>query len=200
MPDSDNVRLRLPSTIKARSRSSSSTPRAAGSNAPPTSSSREPDRMSHPPARRVVRWVALVALCAACAGPTANAPDATRVPAWTSRATPEARGEFQVLPDGKRMAVRYRGWSTRDFNFRTYAYDDRRPEPAVQTVTMPAGVTGNPRLGYVVFLSREGDVTRAAIRIDYRGRFRRARRLAWLLPRRSYLSPLIRPNFGNRRL
>ena len=110
--------------------------------------------MSHPPARRVVRWVALVALCAACAGPTANAPDAARVPAWTSRATPEARGEFQVLPDGKRMAVRYRGWSTRDFNFRTYAYDDRRPEPAVQTVTMPASVTGNPRLGYVVFLSR----------------------------------------------
>src|SRR5216117_4074906 len=110
--------------------------------------------MSHPPAGRVVRWVALVALCAACAGPTVNAPDATRVPAWTSRATPEARGEFQVLPDGKRLAVRYRGWSTRDFNFRTYAYDDRRPEPAVQTVTMPAGVTGNPRLGYVVFLSR----------------------------------------------
>jgi sulfur-oxidizing protein SoxA len=58
------------------------------------------------------------------------------------------------MPDGKREAIRYRGWTTRDFNFRTYAYDDPRGEPPIQTVTMPAGLAGNPRLGHALFLSR----------------------------------------------
>jgi sulfur-oxidizing protein SoxA len=58
-------------------------------------------------------------------------------------------------PDGKRVAVRYPGWTTRDFDrYSTYAYGDVRIEPAVQHVTMPAGVTGDPRKGRALFLSR----------------------------------------------
>src|SRR5437899_3671190 len=105
-------------------------------------------------ARPTFSWAALVALSAGCAGPVANVPDPTALSTWTSRAVPEARGDFQVLPDGKRAAVRYRGWTTRDFNFRTYAYEDPRPEPPIQPVTMPAGLTGDPSRGRALFLSR----------------------------------------------
>jgi sulfur-oxidizing protein SoxX len=53
------------------------------------------------------------------------------------------------------VAVRYRGWTPRDFGaFRTYAHDDTRPEPPVQTAVMPAGITGDPRRGRALFLSR----------------------------------------------
>jgi sulfur-oxidizing protein SoxA len=75
--------------------------------------------------------------------------------AWISRAIPEARGEIKVNPDGTRTAIRYRGWTTRDFGaFRTYAYDDTRPEPPVQKAAMPAGVLGDPKKGRVLFLDR----------------------------------------------
>src|SRR5205814_10141273 len=68
------------------------------------------------------------------------------LPAWTSHVIPEARGEILVAPDGTRTAVRYKGWTARDFGaFRTYAYDDARPEPPVQKATMPANVVGDPR-------------------------------------------------------
>ena len=59
---------------------------------------------------------------------TADAPDYSRVPRWTSRAIPEARGEIRTEANGRRVAVRYAGWSTTDYaQFRTYAYDDWRP-------------------------------------------------------------------------
>lgn len=68
---------------------------------------------------------------------------------------PEGRGDVRVLPDGRREAVRYRGWTTRDFGaFRGYARDDARPEPAVQRGVMPAGVTGDPVRGRALFLAR----------------------------------------------
>ena len=88
-----------------------------------------------------------------CAGATvAAAGDGRR---WESRATPEARGDVRVLPDGRREAVRYRGWTTRDFGvFRGYARDDVRPEPPVQRGTMPPGVTGDPAKGRALFLAR----------------------------------------------
>src|SRR5438876_980177 len=74
---------------------------------------------------------------------------------WTSRALPEARGDFRVLPDGRREAIRYKGWPTRDFSaFRTYDYDDPRPEPVVERVTMPAGLKGDPTKGRALFLDR----------------------------------------------
>jgi sulfur-oxidizing protein SoxA len=73
---------------------------------------------------------------------------------WVSRATPEARGEIKALPDGKREAVRYRGWTKADFGtFRTYAYDDARPEPRPGKIPMPA-VQGDPKEGRRLFLAR----------------------------------------------
>jgi sulfur-oxidizing protein SoxA len=98
--------------------------------------------------------LAAVAMIAGCAGPGADVPDYTRVAKWTSRAIPEARGEIKTEPDGKRVAVRYWGWTTRDFDFRTYAYDDPRPEPPIQRVAMPPGATGDPKRGAALFLDR----------------------------------------------
>jgi sulfur-oxidizing protein SoxA len=51
--------------------------------------------------------------------------------------------------------VRYAGWTTRDFErFPTYAYGDQRPDPAVQRVTMPAGVVGDAQKGRALFMNR----------------------------------------------
>ena len=62
---------------------------------------------------------------------------------------------MRELPDGKRTAVRYPGWTTQDFGgFRTYAYNDVRPEPPVERATPPAGVTGDPKRGRALFLAR----------------------------------------------
>ncbi len=100
-------------------------------------------------------WVSLGAVVLGCAGTTIEAPDYSNVPKWTTRALPEARGDFRVGPDGKRAAIRYRGWTTRDFGaFRTYAYDDTRPEPPVQKAALPAGVTGDPKKGRALFMNR----------------------------------------------
>ena len=105
--------------------------------------------------RRAVAWAALAALSAGCAGTTLDVPDYNALPKWTSRALPEARGEFRTGPDGKRVAVRYPGWTTRDFDrYPTYTYGDERIEPSVQRVTMPAGVTGDAQKGRALFLSR----------------------------------------------
>ena len=102
------------------------------------------------PPRTRLRWLGLALLAAACA--TA---DHATVPRWESRAIPEARGDIRVEPDGRRVAVRYRGWTTRDFGgYRTYAYEDARPELPVQKAAMPAGVTGDPRRGRALFLNR----------------------------------------------
>jgi sulfur-oxidizing protein SoxA len=71
-----------------------------------------------------------------------------------SRALPEARGDVTTQPDGKRVAVRYRGWTTEDFGgFRTYRYDDVRPEPAVSRPTV-SGVKGDAKAGRTLFLAR----------------------------------------------
>jgi sulfur-oxidizing protein SoxA len=73
---------------------------------------------------------------------------------WLSRTTPEAKGEVKTLADGKKIQVRYRGWAPTDFGqFRTYAYDDNRPVPAVSKVPMPA-VTGDPKEGRKLFMAR----------------------------------------------
>jgi L-cysteine S-thiosulfotransferase len=77
------------------------------------------------------------------------------VPRWSSRAILQARGEVRTEPDGRRVAVRYPGWTTRDFGgFRTYAYDDTRPAPAVQRAVMPSNVTGDAAKGRALFLDR----------------------------------------------
>ncbi|HEV8585098.1 MAG TPA: sulfur oxidation c-type cytochrome SoxA [Methylomirabilota bacterium] len=101
-----------------------------------------------------MHWAVLAVLIAGCAlSARQSSPNAS--PAWTSRAIPEARGDVRVEPDGKRTAIRYKGWTTRDFGaFRTYAYGDARPELAVQKAAMPAGVTGDPKKGRALFLNR----------------------------------------------
>jgi sulfur-oxidizing protein SoxA len=105
--------------------------------------------------RRALRWAALAVVSAGCAGTTLDVPDYRAIPKWTSRALPEARGEFRSSADGQRAAVRYPGWTTRDFaRYPTYAYDDERPEPSVQRVTMPTGIAGDAQKGRALFLSR----------------------------------------------
>src|SRR5439155_1116043 len=99
--------------------------------------------------------VALGALVLGCAVMARQTPEYAGMLTWTSRALPEARGDFRVLPDGRREAIRYKGWTTRDFSaFRTYDYDDPRPEPVVERVTMPAGLKGDPTKGRALFLDR----------------------------------------------
>lgn len=73
---------------------------------------------------------------------------------WVTRATPEARGDIKTLPDGKREAIRYRGWTKQDFGaYRTYAYDDARPVPSPSKVAMPA-IAGDAKKGRSLFLNR----------------------------------------------
>jgi sulfur-oxidizing protein SoxA len=103
------------------------------------------------------RWLGLALFVAACASAAGDdtPPDYRGVPRWTSRAIPEARGEIRTLPDGRRQAVRYKGWTTRDFGrFRTYAYDDQRPEVPVQKADMPKDLKGDPKRGRALFLAR----------------------------------------------
>jgi L-cysteine S-thiosulfotransferase len=101
--------------------------------------------------RLAARWLALLALAAGCA----TTADFSAVPHWPTHAIPEGRGDVHAGVGGQRVAVRYPGWSTRDFGaFRTYAYDDTRPEPAVQRVTPPAGLAGNAARGRALFLDR----------------------------------------------
>jgi sulfur oxidation c-type cytochrome SoxX len=99
--------------------------------------------------------LALCAVAAGCAAGSADRPDYADVPAWTSHAVPEARGDVKVLADGKREALRYRGWTKRDFAaFRTYAYADTHAEVPVSRAAMPAGLRGDPAKGRALFLSR----------------------------------------------
>ena len=105
--------------------------------------------------RVALRSAAIAIVIAGCALATRESTPVAS-PAWTSHVIPEARGEIRVAPDGTRTAVRYKGWTARDFGaFRTYAYDDARPEPPVQKATMPANVVGDPKAGRALFLNRQ---------------------------------------------
>jgi len=101
-------------------------------------------------------WIVVGALGAAgCAQSDIAMSSAGLPPArWVSGAVPEARGDIKTSPDGKREAVRYKGWTTEDFSrFRTYAYDDPRPEVPVAKAPMPA-IQGDPAKGRRLFLDR----------------------------------------------
>ena len=51
--------------------------------------------------------------------------------------------------------MRYQGWTTQDFGrFRTYAYDDARPDRPCSASRCRPGVTGDPAKGRALFLSR----------------------------------------------
>ena len=47
-------------------------------------------------------WLGAVALAVGCATAASDAPDYSSVPAWTSRAIPEARGDLRTMVNGKR--------------------------------------------------------------------------------------------------
>src|SRR5438046_9140564 len=92
--------------------------------------------------------IALSVLAVGCSVTERAMPEDADIPRWTSRAIPEARGDLRVLRDGRRAAIRYKGWTPADFGaFRTYAYDDARPEPAVLRATTAAGVSGGENTG-----------------------------------------------------
>ena len=103
-----------------------------------------------------LRWGAALGLAAGCGLlPHDAPPNYSSVPAWTTRAIPEARGDFGTVVSGKREALRYAGWSKQDFQrFRTYAYTDTRADVPVQLTIMPIGVKGDARKGRALFLSR----------------------------------------------
>jgi sulfur-oxidizing protein SoxA len=95
--------------------------------------------------------VVVTALAFAYAQVTAPGP-------WKSRAIPEAQGEVKEV-DGKKIQVRYKGApfarEQRDWSqWRTYAYNDNRPEPPVQKVSMPKDVKGDAKLGRKLFIDR----------------------------------------------
>jgi sulfur-oxidizing protein SoxA len=103
-----------------------------------------------------IRWFCAFTLVAGCAASASDTPDYSSIPAWSSRAIPEAQGSFRPLADGAREAVRYKGWTTRDFGkFRTYAYADAHPEPQVHRAAMPSGIAGDPKKGRALFLARD---------------------------------------------
>jgi L-cysteine S-thiosulfotransferase len=107
------------------------------------------------PGRRAVLAMLVAALAAAgCAqSDTWSGPGTAPTP-WVSRAVPEARGDVNTLPNGRRQAIRYPGWTTDDFGkYRTYAYGDSRPEVAPAKVAMPR-VPADPKKGRSLFLSR----------------------------------------------
>ncbi|MEK7839175.1 MAG: hypothetical protein AAB328_14470, partial [candidate division NC10 bacterium] len=98
------------------------------------------------PGRVAGAWLVVAALAAGCVQTQPPDPRAGLPPTpWVTRAVPEARGDVKALPDGKREAVRYKGWTKADFGkFRTYAYDDTRPEPRPGKAPMPA-IAGDPK-------------------------------------------------------
>ncbi|MBI3625615.1 MAG: sulfur oxidation c-type cytochrome SoxA [Candidatus Rokubacteria bacterium] len=101
--------------------------------------------------KAVLLAAVLTAACAQTERPSTTGRPPTP---WVSHAIPEAKGEVKILPDGKKVHVRYKGWTTEDFSqFRTYAYDDMRPAPPVSKAPMPP-VTGDPKAGRKLFLAR----------------------------------------------
>ena len=101
-------------------------------------------------------WLVLGAMLAAgCAEsePRSSSIGLSLTP-WVSRAIGEARGDIVVLPDGKRQAVRYAGWTRQDFGpYRTYAYADTRPVVPLGKALLPA-IAGDPQQGRRLFLDR----------------------------------------------
>ncbi|MBM3951779.1 MAG: sulfur oxidation c-type cytochrome SoxA [Rhodospirillales bacterium] len=77
---------------------------------------------------------------------------------WESKALPEAQGKVEIK-DGKPQHVRYKegpfSGVRPDFSqFRTQAYDDHRPEPAIRKVAMPKDLKGNAAEGRKIYMNR----------------------------------------------
>jgi sulfur-oxidizing protein SoxA len=95
------------------------------------------------------------ALVAACAQMEALPPPLAN---WKSVAIPEAQGIVTTV-NGKPQQQRYKegpfGGVKPDWSqYRTYAYADTRPEPAVKKAAMPKDLKGDPKEGRKIFMSR----------------------------------------------
>jgi sulfur-oxidizing protein SoxA len=104
------------------------------------------------------QWLlALAALPVLGCAPGVETREAPKPPPWTSRATPEARGDIREV-DGKRVQIRYTdaAFSAVTANFEqwpTYAYTETRKFPPPSRIAMP-GVKGDPKRGRELFVSR----------------------------------------------
>lgn len=107
--------------------------------------------------RKTSLWLSAGAACAVLLGATYGFGQ-SKPPEWKSRAIEESQGPIKEV-DGKKVQIRYNqgpynrvkpNWS----QYRTHAYDDTRPEPAVQKVAMPTNVKGDPAKGKALFASR----------------------------------------------
>ncbi len=77
---------------------------------------------------------------------------------WESKALPEAQGKVEIK-DGKPQHVRYKegpfSGVKPDFSqYRSQGYDDLRPEPAIQKVTMPKDLKGDAKEGRKIYMAR----------------------------------------------
>jgi sulfur-oxidizing protein SoxA len=77
---------------------------------------------------------------------------------WKSLVTPEGQGVVKTV-DGKPQQQRYKEGPfdgvTADWSqYRTYAYSDTRPEPAVEKAALPKDLKGDPKEGRKIFMSR----------------------------------------------
>ncbi len=77
---------------------------------------------------------------------------------WDSKALPEAQGKVTVK-DGKPEQARYKegpfSGVKPDFSkYRSYAYDDTKPEPAVQKAAMPKDLKGDAKEGRKIYMNR----------------------------------------------
>ena len=99
----------------------------------------------------------LVGLVAALAIGVAACADVPPIK-WESKALPEAQGKVTVK-DGKPEQARYKegpfSGVKPDFSkYRTYAYDDSKPEPAVQKAAMPKDLKGDAKEGRKIYMNR----------------------------------------------
>lgn len=106
---------------------------------------------------RTKRWLMVGGMVSAAVA-LATCAEMAPPPKWESRAIPEAQGKVTVV-DGKPQQARYKegpfNGVTADFSkFRTYAYDDNRPEIPVVKASMPKDLKGDPKEGRKIFLSR----------------------------------------------
>ena len=77
---------------------------------------------------------------------------------WESKALPEAQGKVEIK-DGKPQQIRYKeaplSGVKPDFSqYRTYTYDDTKPEPAVSKVLMPQSLKGDAAEGRKIYMNR----------------------------------------------
>lgn len=83
---------------------------------------------------------------------------------WQSRAIKGSQGPMATV-DGKELQLRYeeepyiRNAKDNWAKFRTFLYADTRPELAVKTAVMPAGITGDPVKGKQLFIGSKGPCT-----------------------------------------